>query len=179
MTAHNAARNDARSRARERMLELNRARAERDVRIEQAVTAALVTLDQRRAAQQAVHAATDELVTALRQLVGEQVSVEGAATLTGIAAHRATSTTAAATRVQTVAARNACGHQTSSAGAGTGTCRPQADRPGQPAGDRDRGSVELVDPASVRQASVAAARGAQQKRRQHVRCRSRHPAEGM
>ena len=84
MTAHNASRNDARSRARERMLELNRARAERDVRIEQAVTAALVTLDQRRAAQQAVHAATDELVTALRQLVGEQVSVEGAATLTGI-----------------------------------------------------------------------------------------------
>ena len=66
------------------MLELNRARAERDVRIEQAVTAALVTLDQRRAAQQAVHAATDELVTALRQLVGEQVSVEGAATLTGV-----------------------------------------------------------------------------------------------
>jgi len=90
MSARNGARNQARNRARERMLELNRARAERDERIEQAVTAALLAGQRRRDAQAVVQAATEELAAALRQLSGERVSIADAAQLTELEPAEAT-----------------------------------------------------------------------------------------
>jgi hypothetical protein len=74
----------ARERARRRLLELNRDRAERDARIEQAGTAGLLAVERRAAADAAVKIATAELTSALHGLAAEGITVDAAASVVGI-----------------------------------------------------------------------------------------------
>lgn len=69
------------ARARERRRKLDRERDAQDQRIEEATAGALVALDLRAEAEEAVAAATAELGVAVRKLLEEDVSVERAAAL--------------------------------------------------------------------------------------------------
>jgi hypothetical protein len=69
------------AKARERRRELDKARDERDRRVEQATATALVALDTRKGAERSLREATAGLADALRRLVGQDVSIERAAAL--------------------------------------------------------------------------------------------------
>jgi hypothetical protein len=81
VTKRNGARQDARSRARERLTAMNRERAARDERIETATAAAMAAIDKRAAAEAAVIVATQELGERLRALLNEFLSAKGVAQL--------------------------------------------------------------------------------------------------
>ena len=69
------------TKARERRRALDAARDEQDRRVEEATAAALVALEARREAEQALQAATAALGETLRTLLAEDVSTERAAAL--------------------------------------------------------------------------------------------------
>jgi hypothetical protein len=69
------------AKARERRRELDKARDEKDRRVEQATATALVALETRKAAESSLRGATEGLAGALRRLVDQDVSIERAAAL--------------------------------------------------------------------------------------------------
>ena len=82
MTSKNANNHaTALARARERRRALDQARDEQDARIEEATASALVALEGRAVAEQALAAATGGLATAVRALFDEGVGVDRAAAL--------------------------------------------------------------------------------------------------
>lgn len=82
MATRNASKQSAAlAKARERRRELDRERDDQDRLVEEATAEAMVVLEQRGAAEQALAAATGELGEALRGLLGSGVSAERAAAL--------------------------------------------------------------------------------------------------
>ncbi len=92
------------SRARERRVALDRDRAARDNRVEQAAARVFLLLEQHTAAEQAMQAANTEIAAALRELLAEGIALDGVAQLCDLEVAEVRRLVRTATSAQTEAA---------------------------------------------------------------------------